>query len=298
LQRLNLRLIKTAANFNKLAENRGRIEQLDDLLHTGDKSFRRQGGIPFTGLRQGVRFESVGLHFDSRAEPSLTTIDLWIPAGSTVALVGPSGAGKSSLVDLLVGLQDPSSGRVLIDGIDLRSLDLDSWQRQLGVVSQDVLLLNASIRDNIAFGSAGSSEAAIEAASRTAGAHGFISALPHGYATVIGERGYRLSGGQRQRLSLARALLRDPQLLILDEATSALDSHSEHGIQQALAAFQGPRTVLTVAHRLSSIVQADQIVVIEQGRIVEQGRHQQLLAAGGAYARLWLRQSRAGQRAE
>jgi ATP-binding cassette subfamily B protein/subfamily B ATP-binding cassette protein MsbA len=215
-----------------------------------------------------------------------------------VALVGPSGAGKSSLVDLLVGLQDPSSGRVLIDDVDLRSLDLDSWQRQLGVVSQDVLLLNASIRDNIAFGSAGSSEAAIEAASRTAGAHGFISALPQGYATVIGERGYRLSGGQRQRLSLARALLRDPQLLILDEATSALDSHSEHGIQQALAAFQGPRTVLTVAHRLSSIVQADQIVVIEQGRIVEQGRHQQLLAAGGGYARLWLRQSRAGRREE
>jgi len=298
LQRLNLRLIKTAANFNKLAENRGRIEQLDDLLQSGNKSFRRQGGIPFTGLRQGVRFESVGLHFDYRAEPSLEDINLWIRAGSTVALVGPSGAGKSSLVDLLVGLQDPSSGRVLIDGIDLRSLDLDSWQRQLGVVSQDLLLLNASIRDNIAFGSEGSSEADIKAAARTAGAHGFISELPHGYATVIGERGYRLSGGQRQRLSLARALLRDPQLLILDEATSALDSHSEQGVLQALAAFQGPRTVLTVAHRLSSIAQADQIVVIEQGRIVEQGRHQQLLAAGGAYARLWLRQSRAGRREE
>jgi ATP-binding cassette subfamily B protein/subfamily B ATP-binding cassette protein MsbA len=298
LQRLNLRLIRTAANFNQLAQNSGRIEQLDDLLQTGDKSFRRQGGLPFTGLRQGVRFEAVGLRFEARAEPSLRAINLWIPAGSTVALVGPSGAGKSSLVDLLVGLQDPSSGRVLIDGIDLRSLDLDSWQRQLGVVSQDVLLLNTSIRDNIAFGSVGSSEAAIEAAARTAGAHGFITELPHGYATAIGERGYRLSGGQRQRLSLARALLRNPQLLILDEATSALDSHSEHGIQQALAAFQGPRTVLTVAHRLSSIVQADQIVVIEQGRIVEQGRHQQLLAAGGAYAHLWLRQSRAGQRAE
>jgi ATP-binding cassette subfamily B protein/subfamily B ATP-binding cassette protein MsbA len=297
LQRLNLRLIRTAANFNHLAQNSGRIEQLDDLLQTGDKSFRRQGGLPFAGLRHGVRFEAVGLRFEGRAEPSLAHIDLWIPAGSTVALVGPSGAGKSSLVDLLVGLQDPSSGRVLIDGVDLRSLDLDSWQRQLGVVSQDVLLLNASIRDNIAFGSVGSGEAAIEAAARAAGAHGFISALPHGYATAIGERGYQLSGGQRQRLSLARALLRDPQLLILDEATSALDSHSEHGIQQALAAFQGPRTVLTVAHRLSSIVQADQIVVIEQGRIVEQGRHQQLLAAGGAYAHLWLRQSRAGQRA-
>jgi ATP-binding cassette, subfamily B, bacterial MsbA len=298
LQRLNLRLIRTAANFNHLAENSGRIEQLDNLLQTGDKSFRRQGGIPFTGLRHGVRFEAVGLRYESRAEPSIEDLDLWIPAGSSVALVGPSGAGKSSLVDLLVGLQDPSSGRVLIDNVDLRSLDLDSWQRQLGVVSQDVLLLNASIRDNIAFGSAGSSEAAIEAAARTAGAHGFISALSRGYATTIGERGYRLSGGQRQRLSLARALLRDPQLLILDEATSALDSHSEHGIQQALAAFQGPRTVLTVAHRLSSIVEADQIVVIENGRVVEQGRHHQLLAAGGAYAHLWLRQSRAGQREE
>ena len=294
LQRLNLRLIKTAANFNHLAQNSGRIEQLDELLQTGDKSFRRRGGIPFTGLRQGIQFEAVGLRFEARAEPSLESINLWIPAGSTLALVGPSGAGKSSLVDLVVGLQDPTSGRVLIDGLDLRSLDLDSWQRQLGVVSQDVLLLNASIRDNIAFGSEGCSEAAIEAAARTAGAHGFITELPHGYATAIGERGYRLSGGQRQRLSLARALLRNPQLLILDEATSALDSHSEHGIQQALTAFQGPRTVLTVAHRLSSIVHADQIVVIERGHVVEQGRHQQLLAAGGAYAQLWLRQSRAG----
>ena len=298
LQRLNLRLIKTAANFNHLAQNSGRIEQLDNLLQTSDKSFRRQGGIPFTSLQQGVRFEAVGLRFQARAEPSLENINLWIPAGSTMALVGPSGAGKSSLVDLLVGLQDPSSGRVLIDEFDMRNLDLDSWQRQLGVVSQDVLLLNSSISNNIAFGSEGSSEAEIEAAARIAGAHSFISELPDGYATAIGERGYRLSGGQRQRLSLARALLRDPQLLILDEATSALDSHSEHGIQQALAAFQGPRTVLTVAHRLSSIVEADQIVVIENGRVVEQGRHHQLLTAGGAYARLWLRQSRAGQREE
>ena len=298
LQRLNLRLIKTAANFNHLAQNSGQIEQLDNLLQTSDKSFRRQGGIPFRGLQQGVRFEAVGLRFEARAEPSLENINLWIPAGSTMALVGPSGAGKSSLVDLLVGLQDPSSGRVLIDEFDMRNLDLDSWQRQLGVVSQDVLLLNSSISNNIAFGSEGSSEAKIEAAARIAGAHGFISELPDGYATAIGERGYRLSGGQRQRLSLARALLRDPQLLILDEATSALDSHSEHGIQQALAAFQGPRTVLTVAHRLSSIVEADQIVVIENGRVVEQGRHHQLLTAGGAYARLWLRQSRAGQREE
>ena len=298
LQRLNLRLIKTAANFNHLAQNSGRIEQLDNLLQTSDKSFRRQGGIPFRGLQQGVRFEAVGLRFEARAEPSLENINLWIPAGSTVALVGPSGAGKSSLVDLLVGLQDPSSGRVLIDGHDRRSFDLNSWQRQLGVVSQDVLLLNSSIRNNIAFGSEGSSEAEIEAAARIAGAHGFISELPDGYATAIGERGYRLSGGQRQRLSLARALLRDPQLLILDEATSALDSHSEHGIQQALVAFQGPRTVLTVAHRLSSIVHADQIVVIEQGHIVEQGRHQQLLATGGTYARLWQRQSRTGRREE
>ena len=298
LQRLNLRLIKTAANFNHLAQNSGRIEQLDNLLQTSDKSFRRQGGIPFRGLQQGVRFEAVGLRFEARAEPSLENINLWIPAGSTVALVGPSGAGKSSLVDLLVGLQDPSSGRVLIDGHDMRSFDLNSWQRQLGVVSQDVLLLNSSIRNNIAFGSEGSSEAEIEAAARIAGAHGFISELPDGYATAIGERGYRLSGGQRQRLSLARALLRDPQLLILDEATSALDSHSEHGIQQALVAFQGPRTVLTVAHRLSSIVHADQIVVIEQGHIVEQGRHQQLLATGGTYARLWQRQSRTGRREE
>ncbi|MCP9818843.1 ABC transporter ATP-binding protein [Synechococcus sp. Cruz-9H2] len=292
LQRLNLRLIKTANNYNQLAENSGRIEQLDDLLQTRDKTFRRQGGLPFKGLKQGVRLEAVGLRFEARLENTLDDIDLSIAAGTTVALVGTSGAGKSSLVDLVAGLQDPTSGMVLVDGVDLRKINLDSWQRRLGVVTQDVLLLNASIRANIAFGLEEPSDAAIEAAARTAGAHDFIAALPQGYDTPIGERGYRLSGGQRQRLSLARAILRDPQILILDEATSALDSNSEALIHRSLQAFRNNRTVVTIAHRLASIMHADLIAVMEHGTIVERGSHLELLALNGKYASLWRLQKR------
>lgn len=239
-----------------------------------------------------MRLEAVGLRFEARLENTLDDIDLSIAAGTTVALVGTSGAGKSSLVDLVAGLQDPTSGMVLVDGVDLRKINLDSWQRRLGVVTQDVLLLNASIRANIAFGLEEPSDAAIEAAARTAGAHDFIAALPQGYDTPIGERGYRLSGGQRQRLSLARAILRDPQILILDEATSALDSNSEALIHRSLQAFRNNRTVVTIAHRLASIMHADLIAVMEHGTIVERGSHLELLALNGKYASLWRLQKR------
>jgi subfamily B ATP-binding cassette protein MsbA len=201
--------------------------------------------------------------------------------------VGPSGAGKSSVADLLVGLYEPSKGSVLIDGNNLNTMDLATWQHRLGVVSQDTFLLNTSIAGNIAYGCPTATREKIEAAAISAQAAGFINGLPDGFDTLIGERGYRLSGGQRQRLSLARAILRNPELLILDEATSALDTQSERLVQQAIERFERQHTVLVIAHRLSSIVNANLICVMENGRIIESGRHEELLTACGAYSRLW-----------
>jgi subfamily B ATP-binding cassette protein MsbA len=291
LQRLNLRLTRTAGCLNRMAEVHGSMQLVEELLDPSDKQFRRRGGVPFTGLRQGIHLEGVSLTYEERDQPALDGIDLEIPAGSTVALVGESGAGKSSLVDLLLGLISPSRGRVLVDGVDLEQIDLDSWQQTLGVVSQDLLLLNGSIRDNIAFSVPHASDHAIKAAAAAADAATFIEALPDGYDTLIGERGFRLSGGQRQRLCLARALLKDPEVLILDEATSALDSPSEARILQAVERFVRGRTVLTIAHRLSSVQHADQILLLKDGRIVERGRHGELVAIGGHYAQLWNRQT-------
>jgi ATP-binding cassette subfamily B protein/subfamily B ATP-binding cassette protein MsbA len=208
--------------------------------------------------------------------------------------VGSSGAGKSSIADLLVGLYDATEGQILIDGTPLPDFDLISWQQHLGVVSQDTFLFNATIGENISHGSPNASRAQIVAAAEKAQAHGFISDLPNGYDTLIGERGYRLSGGQRQRLSLARAILRDPELLILDEATSALDTQSERLVQQAIDQFERQHTVLVIAHRLSTIVKADQIFVLDKGQIVEQGNHQQLLEREGVYAGLWRQQVNVG----
>jgi len=208
-------------------------------------------------------------------------------------LVGPSGAGKSTIADLIVGLYEPTSGSISINGHSILDLDLPSWQRRLGVVSQDTFLFNASISENLTFGLEGVTQQQLELAAAQAQAAGFIESLPDGYNTLVGERGYRLSGGQRQRLSLARALLRQPELLILDEATSALDSESERLVQEAIQQVEGQCTVLVIAHRLSTIVNADQILVLDQGCIIQRGNHQQLLASPGMYQRLWQQQSKA-----
>jgi ATP-binding cassette subfamily B protein/subfamily B ATP-binding cassette protein MsbA len=204
--------------------------------------------------------------------------------------VGSSGAGKSSIADLLIGLYEVTEGQILIDGMPLTDFDLISWQRRLGVVSQDTFLFNATIADNISHGTPNVSRAQIAEAAEKAQAASFISDLPDGYDTLIGERGYRLSGGQRQRLSLARAILRNPELLILDEATSALDTQSERLVQQAIEQFERQHTVLVIAHRLSTIVKANMICVMDKGQIVEQGSHQELLGKEGVYAGLWRQQ--------
>jgi subfamily B ATP-binding cassette protein MsbA len=293
LQRLNMRLSGLAATANGLADNSGRLERLNAILSPAGKQFRRLGGTPFRALEREIHFEGVGLRYAPELHPALSEISFTLPKGRMLALLGPSGAGKSSVADLLTGLHSPTKGLILVDGVDLNALDLASWQQRLGVVSQDTFLFNATIAENIAFGTPGASQSQIEAACQAAQAAGFIEALPQGYATLVGERGYRLSGGQRQRLSLARAILRDPELLILDEATSALDSQSERLVQEAIERFERNHTVLVIAHRLSTIVRADQILVLEGGRVVQRGNHTSLLAEPGLYEQLWRQQGEA-----
>ena len=290
LQRLNGTFGNIAGSLGTLNGNAAPLDLLNKLLEPSDKEFRRRDGRPFDGLQQGIALRNVSLHYAPELPPALSGINLELPRGTTVALVGSSGAGKSSIADLLTGLYQPSQGQILIDGQPLHNLDLISWQQRLGVVSQDTFLFNASLADNISYGTPNATKAQIIAAAEKAQAAGFIESLPDGYDTLIGERGYRLSGGQRQRLSLARAILRDPELLILDEATSALDTQSERLVQQAIDQFEQRHTVLVIAHRLSTIVKADLICVLDKGQIVERGNHEQLLKRQGIYAKLWKQQ--------
>lgn len=224
---------------------------------------------------------------DAEARWSLREIDVEIPAGSIVALVGPSGAGKTTISYLVTRLYDPTRGRVLLDGRDLRELPIDDIAANVGIVTQETFLFHDTIRANLAFARSDATDAQIEAAGRAANVHDVITALPDGYDTVVGERGYRLSGGEKQRLALARVILRDPTVLVLDEATSHLDSQNEALVQDALRRVMEGRTSLVIAHRLSTILSADIILVLDGGRIVERGRHDELLAAGGLYAELF-----------
>ena len=292
LQRTNFRINRVVSQLMRLDTDAGNIRQLELLLDPADKDFRRRGGAPVGPLRHQIRFEAVSLRYAGRDNLALEAIDLELPVGRSLAIVGESGSGKSTLADLLAGLYEPTQGRLLIDGVDLREIDLDSWQRQLGIVSQDVIMLSGTVRENITFGLGPVDDGRLWQACEAAGASEFITALPGGLEHVIGEAGHRLSGGQRQRLALARAFLRDPAVLVLDEATSALDSRSEQHVLQALAAARTGRTLLTIAHRLSSVRDADEIVVMQRGRIVERGRHQALLNHGGVYAELWSKQNR------
>jgi ATP-binding cassette subfamily B protein/subfamily B ATP-binding cassette protein MsbA len=290
LQRLNGTFGTVAASLGSLNTNSAPLDLLNKLLEPADKQFRRRGGLTFKSLQQAISLRNVTLQYSPELQPALRNLNLDIPRGSTVALVGSSGAGKSSIADILVGLYDATEGQILIDGRPLPDFDLISWQQHLGVVSQDTFLFNATIAENISHGTTDSTRARIIEAAEKAQAAGFISELPDGYDTLIGERGYIVSGGQRQRLSLARAILRDPELLILDEATSALDTQSERLVQQAIDQFERQHTVLVIAHRLSTIVKADLICVLEKGQIVEQGNHQELLEKQGIYASLWRQQ--------
>ncbi|AVZ71713.1 multidrug ABC transporter ATP-binding protein [Streptomyces lunaelactis] len=244
-------------------------------------------------VRGEVRFEDVDFAYEDRqARPTLDGIDVTVPAGGSLAVVGPTGSGKSTLSYLVPRLYDVTGGRVTIDGVDVRDLDFDTLARAVGVVSQETYLFHASVAENLRFAKPEATDAEIEAAARAAQIHDHIASLPDGYDTLVGERGYRFSGGEKQRLAIARTILRDPPVLILDEATSALDTRTEHAVQQAIDALSAGRTTITIAHRLSTVRDADQIVVLDAGRIAERGSHEELLDGDGRYTALVRRDTR------
>jgi subfamily B ATP-binding cassette protein MsbA len=261
-------------------------ERLFEVLDLPTEPMLDKGTQQVSELREALTFDGVSFGYDGD-ELVLRDVNFTARRGQVIALVGASGAGKSTLVDLIPRFYEPSAGRILLDGVDTRDIVLSSLRGLTGIVSQDTVLFNDTVRNNIAYGATVQfTDAQVEAAARAANAHAFITELPDGYATVLGERGTRLSGGQRQRLAIARALLTDPPILILDEATSALDTESERLVQEAIDRLLAGRTVFVIAHRLSTVVHADQILVLDRGEIIERGTHAELLARRGTYHRL------------
>lgn len=281
------RLVPIIQDINGVAAHTstmyGSSEVVKKLLDIEEKHYFQNGHIEFAGLKRSIDFVSADFGYDSE-NLVLSNITLMIERGKMTALVGASGAGKTTLADLIPRFHDPTQGHVFIDGVDLRDLEIHSLRMKIAVVSQDTFIFNTSVRNNIAYGSEGATDEQIYAASRLANALEFIQEMPEGFDTQLGDRGVRLSGGQRQRIAIARALLRDPEILILDEATSALDTVSERLIQESIEKLSVGRTVVVIAHRLSTIVRADKVVVLEQGQIVEQGGYQELLDLRG---KLW-----------
>ena len=261
-----------------------------DFLRRDNKPFMANGTRFYTKIEQGIRLENVSFAYPGHEDLVLNKVNLWVAKGTTLALVGASGAGKSTLADLMPRFYDPVEGRITIDGKDLREFDIRSLRQAMGIVSQDTFLFNNSLRYNIGYGLENVTDKEIVAVAKQANAYEFIVHLPQKFDTEIGDRGVLLSGGQRQRIAIARALLRDPDILILDEATSALDTVSERLVQQAIDELCRARTTIVIAHRLSTIQKADQIAVLDKGRVVEIGNHEELLKKGGYYTRLYLMQ--------
>jgi subfamily B ATP-binding cassette protein MsbA len=278
--------LKTISSFPAvMAVALASAERVFEILDEPSTELERPGEAA-AHFDRDVVYDRVSFRYGN-GDPVLSEVSFALPKGRVVAIVGPSGAGKTTLADLLPRFHDPTGGRILMDGVPLTGLTRRSLRALMGVVSQDTILLNDTVYANIAYGSPGASREQVEVAARAANADGFIAALPQGYATVLGERGTRLSGGQRQRIAIARALLRDPPILILDEATSALDTESERLVQQAIDRLMRKRTVLVIAHRLATVRDADEIVVLDAGRVIQRGTHDQLFRAGGLYRRLY-----------
>jgi ATP-binding cassette subfamily B protein len=275
--------------YGDLLRAAGAIERLMELLGTRSPiaSPANPAAAPSPKAGSAVSFEAVTFHYPSRpAHAALSDFTLDVRAGETVALVGASGAGKSTAFQLLLRFYDPASGTIRLDGVPTRELALHELRQRIGIVPQDAVIFSTSALENIRYGKPQASDDEVQAAAQAAFADDFIRKLPQGYATYLGERGVRLSGGQRQRIAIARAMLKNPPLLLLDEATSALDAESERMVQAALESAMRDRTTLVIAHRLATVQKADRIVVIDHGRIVEQGNHETLVAANGIYARL------------
>jgi subfamily B ATP-binding cassette protein MsbA len=283
--------MKTLANLNAhLQEGLAAAQRVYALLDTAPAITDRVDAQPLAIDAGAITFDDVRFAYGDTA-PALGGVTLEVPAGRTAALVGPSGGGKSTILNLIPRFYDVDGGAVRIDGQDLRDVTIASLRGAIGLVSQEVSLFNDTVRANIAYGREGASDADIRAAAEAAAATGFIEALPDGYETVVGEHGVKLSGGQRQRIAIARAMLKNAPILLLDEATSSLDSESERLVQAALDRLKAGRTTLVIAHRLSTVTDADVIYVVEDGRIAEQGNHGELLVRNGLYARLYAIQS-------
>jgi len=284
-QRLLWPLTRLGETFDLYQRAMASTRRILDLLAVTPQIVEGSGLLtrPVTGA---VRFNDVRFSYASGPEV-LRGLDIDVPAGETHAVVGLTGAGKSTIVKLLLRLYEPSSGHVTVDGVDVRELTFGDLRGAIGLVSQDVFLFDGTVRENIAYGDPDAPDEAIEEAARLAEAHDFIAALPEGYGTLVGERGQKLSGGQRQRLSIARAIVRNPAILVLDEATSSVDNETEAAIQRSLETVSRNRTTLVIAHRLSTIRHADRIHVLEAGQVREAGTHDELIGAGGLYAALW-----------
>jgi subfamily B ATP-binding cassette protein MsbA len=278
-------LKKLGGAYAQLQETLGVLERVDHFL---DQEKEESQGQAINGLRRDLRYKKVSFSYPGIDAQVLQEIDITIPAGKILAIVGPSGAGKSTLVDLIPRFHNPTFGTILWDGTDLRKISLADLRHQMAIVTQDVVLFSDTIFENIETGRPGkATKDEVKKAAKVAQAHDFIAALPLGYDTILEERGLNLSGGQRQRIALARAVLRNPPLLILDEATSALDSVSEKAIQKALDEVMKGRTTIVIAHRLSTIINADQVIVIDQGRIVDRGTHKELMESSALYQELY-----------
>ena len=278
LLNVGVSLVSSLALFARIFEYLDLPVEVDDPVDPTDVDPRR--------VRGHVRIEDVTFAYPGSSTPALSGVNIDVPAGSTLAVVGETGSGKSTLASLVARLYDPTSGRVTVDGVDLRDLRLSDLAAIVGVVSQETYLLHTTVRENLRYARPDATDAEIESAARSAQVHDLIAGLPDGYDTMVGSRGHRFSGGEKQRIAIARTLLRDPKVLILDEATSALDTNTERAVQQAFDSLTAGRTTITIAHRLSTVRGADQIVVLHDGRVAEVGTHGDLLGHEGRYAAL------------